>query len=192
VFVSEGSEGVKTATLSFKLNQVLSDSSLLRVQASLKKLERKEGNMPTTPFKFGHNQLHTGGILSQMVITKNNFKDTVVSDSRGSKHCITTLTKLSAGTTVIPQDFEQWTSKERQDFMSTWALCYDQVDWVNVGIDPKYLEDRNGYEYSASYIGKVFQTMEGMVIYHDSQVARNTLRDLKKIRFIYSVKSIKE
>ncbi len=60
----------------------------------------------------------------QMVITKNIFKDTVVIDSRGCMHCITTLTKLSAGNTVIPQDFEQWTSKERQDFissMSTWA-----------------------------------------------------------------------
>jgi hypothetical protein len=29
VFVSEGSERVKTATLSFKLNQVLSDSSVM-------------------------------------------------------------------------------------------------------------------------------------------------------------------
>ncbi len=43
----------------------------------------------------------------QMVITKNIFKDTVVSDSRGSKHCITTLTKFSAGNTVILQDFKQ-------------------------------------------------------------------------------------
>jgi len=151
------------------------------VQASSKKLERKEGNMPTipldiincTPEEFFH----------QMVITKNIFKDTVVSDSRGSKHCITTLTKLSAGNTVIPQDFEQWTSKKRQDFissLSTWALCYDQVDWVNVGIDPHNLEDRDGNEYLASYRGKAFQTMEGMVIYHDSQVARNHLEKLKK------------
>ena len=95
--------------LSFKLNQVLSDSSLLRVQASLEKFEKKEGNMPTkpldiincTPEEFFH----------QMVIMKNIFKDTVVSDSRGQKHCITTLTKLSAGITVVPQDFEQRTSK---------------------------------------------------------------------------------
>jgi hypothetical protein len=163
------------------------------MQASPKKLERKKGNMPTTlldiinctPEKFFH----------QMVITKNIFKDTVVSDSRGSKHCITTLTKLSAGNTVIPQDFEQWISKERQDCissLSTWALCYDQVDWVNVGIDPQNLEDRNGNEYSASYSGKAFQTMEGMVIYHDSQVARNHLEKLKNFRIIYSVKSIKE
>jgi hypothetical protein len=36
VFVNEGSERVKTATLSFKLNQVLSNSSSLRVQASPK------------------------------------------------------------------------------------------------------------------------------------------------------------
>ena len=71
-------EGVKTAALSFKLNQVLSDSSLLRVQASLEKFERKEGNMPNkpldiiscTPEEFFH----------QMVIMKNIFKDTVVSD----------------------------------------------------------------------------------------------------------------
>jgi hypothetical protein len=44
-----------------------------------------------TPEEFFH----------QMVITKNMFKDTVVSYSRGSKHCITTLTELSAGNTVI-------------------------------------------------------------------------------------------
>jgi hypothetical protein len=121
--------------------------------------------------------------LHQMVITKNIFKDTVVSDSRGSKHCITTLTKLGAGNTVIPQDFEQWTSKERQGFISillTWALCYNQVDWVNVGIDPHHLEDRDGNEYSASYRGKAFQIMEGMVIYHDLQVARNHLEKPKK------------
>ncbi len=49
MFVSEGSERVKTATLSFKLNQVLSDSSSLRVQASLKKLVLKEGNMTIIP-----------------------------------------------------------------------------------------------------------------------------------------------
>ncbi len=120
-----------------------------------------------TPEEFFH----------QMVITKNIFKDTVVSDSLGSKLCITKLTKLSAGNTVIPQDFEQWTSKKRQDFissLSTWALCYDQVDWVNVGIDPHNLEDRDGNEYSASYCGKAFQTMEAMVIYHDSQVAKES------------------
>ena len=118
-----------------------------------------------------------------MVIMKNIFKDTVVYDSRGFKHCITSLTKLSAGNTVIPQDFEQWISKERQDFissLSTWALYYDQFDWVNVGIDPQHLEDRDGNEYSASYRGAAFQTMEGMVIYHDSQVARNHLEKLKK------------
>jgi hypothetical protein len=89
---------------------------------------------------------------------------------------------LSAGNTVILQDFEQWTSKERQDFissLSTWALCYDHVDWVNVGIDPRNLEDLEGNEYSASYRGKAFQTMKGMLIYHDSQVARNHLEKLK-------------
>ena len=138
-----------------------------------------------TPEEFFH----------QMVITKNIFKDTIVSDSRGSKHCITTLTKLSDGNTVTPQDFEQWTSKERQDFissLSTWALCYEQVDWVNVGIDPQNLEDRDGNEYSASYRGKAFQTIEGIIIYHHSQVARDHLEKLKIFRFIYSVKSIKE
>ena len=95
-----------------------------------------------TPEEFFH----------QMVITKNIFKDTVVSDSRGCMHYITSLTKLSAGNTVIQQDFEQWTSKERQDFissLSTWALCYDHVDWVNVSINPENLEDREGNEYSA-------------------------------------------
>ncbi len=129
--------------------------------------------------------------FNQMVITKNIVKDTVVSVSRGCMHCITTLTKLSAGNTVIQPDFEQWTTKERQDFissMSTWALCYDQVDWVKVSADPQHLDDRDGDEYSASYRGKSFQTMEWMVIYHDSQVARNHLEKLKKIRFIYSVK----
>ncbi len=105
MFVSEGSERVKTAPLSFKLNQVLSNSPLLRVQASLKKLERKEGNMPTTPLDIINCTLEE--FFHQMVITKNIFKDTVVSDSLGCMHCITTLTKLSAGNTVIPQDFEQ-------------------------------------------------------------------------------------
>jgi hypothetical protein len=64
-----------------------------------------------TPEEFFH----------QMVITKNIFKDTVLSDSRGYMHCITTLAKLSAGNTVIPQDFEQWTTKERQDFISSMS-----------------------------------------------------------------------
>ena len=50
-----------------------------------------------TPEEFFH----------QMVITKNIFKDTIVSDQRGCMHCITTLTILSAGNTVIPQDFEK-------------------------------------------------------------------------------------
>ncbi len=138
-----------------------------------------------TPEEFFH----------QMVITKNIFKDTVVSDSRGCMHCITTLTKLSTGNTVILQDFEQWTTKERQDFissMSTWALCYDQVDWVNVGVEPQHLDDSDGNEYSASYRGKSFQIMDGTVIYHDLQVAGITLRNLKNFLFIYSVKFIKE
>ena len=43
-----------------------------------------------TPEEFFH----------QMVIMNNIFKDTVVSDSSGQKHCITTLTKLSAGNTA--------------------------------------------------------------------------------------------
>ncbi len=118
----------------------------------------------------------------KMVIAKNILEDTVVSHSQGCMHCITTLTKLSAGNTVIPQDFKQWTTKERQDFissMSTWALGYDQVDWVNVSVDPQHLDDRDGDEYSASYRGKSFQIMDGTVIYHDLQVAGITLRNLK-------------
>ncbi len=149
--------------------------------------------MPITPMDIIN--CTSEEFFHQMVITKNIFKDTVVSNSRGSQHCITTLTKLSAGNTVIPPDFEQWTSKEGQDFisnLSTWALCNDHVDWVDVGIDPQNLEDRDGNEYSASHRGKAFQTMEGMVIYHDSQVARNHLEKLKNFRIIYSVKSIKE
>ena len=151
--------------------------------------------MPTRPLDIINCTLEEFFPSHQMVITKNIYKDTVVSDSRGCMHCITTLTKLSAGNTVIQQDFEPWTSKERQDFissLSTWAICYDQVDWVNVGIDPQHLEDSVGNEYSAPYRGKAFQTMERMVIYHDSQVARNHLEKLKNFRFIYSVKSIKE
>jgi hypothetical protein len=103
-----------------------------------------------TPEEFFH----------QMVIMKIIFKDTVNSDSRGQKHCITTLTKLSAGNTVVPQDFEQRTSKERQDFisnLSTWELCYDHVDWVNVGIAPRHLEIRAGSGYSKSRCGNAFQ-----------------------------------
>ncbi len=73
----------------------------------------------------------------------------------------------------------------------TWTLYNDQVDWVNIGVDPQHLDDRNGEEYSVSYCGKVFQTMEGIATYHDSQVARNHLEKLKKIRFIYLVKLIK-
>jgi hypothetical protein len=130
-----------------------------------------------------------------MVIMKNIFKDTVVSYLRGQRHCITTLTKLSAGNIVVPQDIEQWTSKERHDFnsnLSTWALCYDHVDRVNVYIDPRHLEARVGNDLSASYRGNAFQTMECMLIYHDSQVARNHLEKLKGFPIIYSVKSIKE
>ena len=131
-----------------------------------------------TPEEFFH----------QMVIMKNIFKNTVISDSRGHKHCISTLTKLSAGNTVIPQDFEQWTSKERQDFissLSTWALCYDQVVWVNVCIDPQHLEDRDGNEYSASLPAPP----RNMRCHKWPGI---TLRNLKHFRFIYSVKSIKE
>ncbi len=85
--------------------------------------------MPTTPLDIIN--CTPGEFFHQMVITKNMFKDTVVSDALGYKHCITTLTKLSAGNTVIQHDFKRWTSKERQDFisdLSTWALCYDHID----------------------------------------------------------------
>ncbi len=51
--------------------------------------------MPTTPLDIINRTLEE--FFHQMVITKNMFKDTVVSDSRGSKHCMTKLTKLSAG-----------------------------------------------------------------------------------------------
>ncbi len=139
--------------------------------------------MPTRPLDIINCTLEEFFPSHQMVITKNFYKDTVVNDSRGCMHCITTLTKLSAGNIVIPQDFEHWTTKERQDFISsisTWALCHDQVDWVFFGVDPQQLDDSYGDEYSASYRGKSFQTMEGMVIYHVSQVARNHLEKLKK------------
>ncbi len=126
MFVSEGSEGVKTATLSFKLNQVLINSSLLQVQASPKKLERKEGNMPITPLDIIN--CTPEEFFHQMVITKNILKDTVVSDSRGSKHCITTLTKLSAGNTVIPQDIEPmyYSMLERSLLLS---YGQDDIEW---------------------------------------------------------------
>ena len=71
--------------------------------------------MPTKPLDMIN--CTSEELFHQMVIMKNIFKDTVVIDSRGCKHCITTLTKLSAGNTVIPQDFEQWTTKERQDII---------------------------------------------------------------------------
>ncbi len=60
-------------------------------------------------------------------------------------------------------------------------------------VDPQHLDDSNGEEYSASYGGKVFQTwtMEGIAIYHDSQVTRYHLEKLKNFRFIYLVKLIK-
>ncbi len=79
MFVSEGSERVKTAMLSFKLNQALNNSSLLRVQALLKKLERKEGNMAITPLDIIN--CTPEEFFHQMVITKNIFKGTVVSYS---------------------------------------------------------------------------------------------------------------
>jgi hypothetical protein len=90
---------------------------------------------------------------------------------------------LSAGNAIILQEFEQWTTKERQDFIScllAGSLFNDQVDWVNVGVDPQHLDDRNGYEDAASYPGKLFQTMDEIPIYHDSQVARNHLEKPQK------------
>ncbi len=62
MFVSEGSKRVKTVTLSFKLNQVLSDSSSLRVQASPKRTLPKGGEYHT----FGYNQLHSGGTVTSL------------------------------------------------------------------------------------------------------------------------------
>ena len=97
------------------------------------------------------------------------------------KHSHPARLQSSAGNTVIPQDFEQWTKKERQDIISsisTWTLCNDQVDWVNVSVDSKHLDDSCGEVYPASYRGMVFQTMEEIAIYHDSQVARNHLEKL--------------
>jgi hypothetical protein len=85
--------------------------------------------MPTRPLDIPN--CTSEEFFHRMVITKNIFKDTVVCDSRGCMRCITTLTKLSAGNTVIQQEFEQWTTKEREDFISsmpTWALCNNQVD----------------------------------------------------------------
>ncbi len=82
--------------------------------------------MPTRPLDIPN--CTSEEFFHQMVITKNIFKDTVVSDSRGCIHCIRPLNKLTAGNTDITQDFEQWTTKERQDLVSsisTWTLCND-------------------------------------------------------------------
>ncbi len=62
VLVSEGSDRVKTATLSFKLNQVLRDSSSLRVQASPKRTLTKGGEYDN--HTFGYNQLLSGGTVT--------------------------------------------------------------------------------------------------------------------------------
>jgi hypothetical protein len=67
VFVSEGSERFKTATLSFKLYQVLSDSSSLRVQASPKRNETKGGEYDY--HTFGYNQLLSGGTVTTSLCT---------------------------------------------------------------------------------------------------------------------------
>ncbi len=54
------------------------------------------------------------------------------------------------------------------------------------------------FEDSSSYSGKVFQTMEGIGIHHDSQMARNHLEQLQKFHlYLYGkvyqrVKSIPE
>ncbi len=139
--------------------------------------------MPTKPLDILN--CTSEKFFHQMVLTKNIFKRTVVSVSRGDMHSITTLTKLSAGNTAIQQNLEQWTSKKRQDFisrLSIWALCNDQVDWVNVGVYPQHLEDSNGDYDSALYHGKAFQTMEGITINHDSLRARNHLEKLQNFR----------
>ena len=65
--VSEGSERFKPATLSFKLNQVLSDASLLRVQASPKRTLTKGGEYDF--HTFGYNQLHSGGTVTTTLCT---------------------------------------------------------------------------------------------------------------------------
>ncbi len=73
--------------------------------------------------------------------------------------------------------------KGRQVFisgLSTGSLCNNHVDWVNVSVEPKHLDDRNGDEDSASYCRKAFQTMDWVTIYHDSQMARNHLERLQK------------
>jgi hypothetical protein len=66
VFVSEGSERVKTATLSFELNQVLSNSSLRRVQASPKRTLTKGGEYDY--HTFGYNQLHSGDVVGELLL----------------------------------------------------------------------------------------------------------------------------
>jgi hypothetical protein len=56
------------------------------------------------------------------------------------------------------------------------------VDWVNVGVDSQesqHLGDHRGDEDSASYLGMVFQTVEGIAIHHDLQMARNHLEQLQ-------------
>jgi hypothetical protein len=77
---------------------------------------------------------------------------------------------------------------------STRALCSDQVDWVDVSVDPQHLDDPNGDEDSASYCGKAFQIMEGIAIYHDNDMIHKwrgiTLKNFKTFWFIYTVKLI--
>jgi hypothetical protein len=60
-------EGVKTAMLRFKLNQVLGDSSSLRVQASPKKTLTKEGEYDY--HTFGYNLLLSGGTVTTSLCT---------------------------------------------------------------------------------------------------------------------------
>ncbi len=101
MFVSVGSERVKTATFSFKLNEVLSYSSSLRVQASPKRTLTKGGEYDY--HTFGYNDLHSGGTVTTSLCTCICFlwRTTL----------FTMFIFLSIGNNVIPPQLVQMTIK---------------------------------------------------------------------------------
>ncbi len=99
VLVSEGSERVKTATLSFQLNQVLSDLLLIPVQSSPKRTFTKGGEY--NYHTFGYNQLHSDGTLQVFALVYFSY---------GEQHCITSPVFLSIRNNLIPPQLLQITA----------------------------------------------------------------------------------